>query len=283
MLSMVTERNRTGSPHHGYEKDRYVDRIGSMRCMKESSLCLTSENVTKSSPTKSSDDLLEEEIRMALIEERSQRGPTPRSRAFHRSNSVNMYQRSMLPSFDSERRLHHHDDDAAAAPLTTSSDLLARTAGSWNTMDSIHSRMDETRRQWHDSIHSRVSTALPTNSMKMSIGNSTASSTPSYSDMEDSTCSFASFGNGPDDIGTNGSLHDDSNVESSSNAQMESIRLASQTFTSLNDEILPVAPSSQHGMHMGNRSTTLMKQQSMRLKRGPSFRGSLSLIQESTF
>jgi hypothetical protein len=273
---MVAERNRTGSPQHGYEKDRYVDRIGSMRCMKESSLCMTSEMVTKPSPTKSSDDLLEEEIRMALIEERSQRGPTPRSRTFHRSNSVNMYQRSMLPSFDSERRL------TTSTTTTAPSDLLSRTANGWNTMDSIHSRMDETRRQWHDSIHSRVSTALPTNSMKMSIGNSTtSSSTPSYTDMEDSTCSFASFGNGPEDIGTNGSSHDDSNMESSSNAQMESIRLASQTFTSLNDEAL--APSSSHLHSIGNRNSTLMKQQSMRLKRGPSFRGSLSLIQESTF
>jgi hypothetical protein len=278
MLSMGAERNRTGSSQHGYEKDRYVDRIGSMKCMKESSLCLSSENACKASPTKSSDDLLEEEIRMAMLEERSQRGPTPRSRAFHRSNSVNMYQRSMLPSFDSERRLTTSRTTATKSPLDVS---RTAAASSWNTMDSIHSRMDETRRQWHDSIHSRVSTALPTNSMKMSIGNSTtASSTPSYSDMEDSTCSFASFGNGPEDNGISGSLNDDSNLDSSSSAQMESIRLASQTFTSLNDETLPVAPSSNS---IGNRSATLMKQQSIRLKRGPSFRGTLSLIQESTF
>lgn len=178
-------------------------------------------------------DSLELEIQKAMDEKRFQRH-APRSQLLSRSSSVNMYRRRLMPSFDSDRRLH--------------SPSVNRDFGkdSWDTLDSIHSR---------------VSTATGNGEKScLSKANDSRSTSSQLSDLEDSTSSFASFGGMDEQEMSLDAVYRDNTTSS------DSIALASKSFTTLQDEVNP--------------DFRCVKQLSLRMKRGPSFRGSLSLIQE---
>ena len=173
---------------------------------------------------------------MELDGARYQRPPL---NALNRSSSVqNMCRRRMMPTFDSERNLS-----------------VQEAKNSWCNLDSIHSRAStfDDLRQWHslDSVHSRVSTAAePKGGL---IGTNSRSS---HSDMNDSSCSFASFG---DSFDTDSPSNDDDTGDT----DVAAILSASRAFTRLQEDPTPYS--------------VLVKQQSMRLKRGASYRGSLAM------
>lgn len=261
MLSLAVVSTQTNRQIQ--EEERLVDRIGRM-VVKEENTCGLEKSPGKRKPlppqqkqeddnddddlcknsSRSNDERLEREIMKALYEEKNQ---LPPFKALLRSSSVTMGRRRPMPSFDSERHLSVQEANKS----------------SWCNLDSVHSRKDvfDDLRQWQklDSIHSRGSiVAVPMDGGI--LGGTSRSSNTNNSDMNDSSnCSFASFGESFD-----GSPSGDDDADK---AHLASLLLAREAFTQLQEEPTP--------------RSVLMKQQSMRLKRGASYRGSLSLIRET--
>jgi hypothetical protein len=118
----------------------------------------------------------------------------------------------------------------------------------WSNLDSVHSRsvpMNCDQEKWNtlDSVHSKATSTIPVNDYTSN----------SSGDLNDSSCSFASFGNS------------DQEATSIQEAELATIR---SNFTKLEEQATP--------------RSVLFKQQSLRLKRGASYRGSLSLIKETS-